>query len=291
MKSFKKFLKEQRVYKSLCEALITFGGKAYPKFNNVVIIAGGMGSGKSFAKNFALGIEGFDYEIDEMKRLSIMSEKISKKVKDRFGIDIYSKDGKSMNDPDVATLVHQIISKDLNLGGKRLSALYKSILSSPKDRKPNLIFDISMKNLKQLKKYVGPLEEMGYDKNNIHIVWVMNDVETALEQNRKRERTAPDDIILKSHSDVSKSVSELLRDAKTLDSYMNGDFVLFFNKKNVDNELTSSGRGGSYMSRSNYVYLKKSGKLLDKEKIAKSILTKISYYSPERKLWSDKIDT
>lgn len=30
----------------LQEALITFGGKAYPKFGNIVILAGGAGSGK-----------------------------------------------------------------------------------------------------------------------------------------------------------------------------------------------------------------------------------------------------
>lgn len=41
MKSFKDFT-------SLDEALITFGGKAYPKFGQVVILAGGAGSGKGF---------------------------------------------------------------------------------------------------------------------------------------------------------------------------------------------------------------------------------------------------
>ena len=35
-------------HKSLQEKLITFGKKAYPKFGNVVILAGGAGSGKGF---------------------------------------------------------------------------------------------------------------------------------------------------------------------------------------------------------------------------------------------------
>ena len=40
------YIEEQ--YDVLIEKLITFGGKAYPKFGNVVIMAGGAGSGKGF---------------------------------------------------------------------------------------------------------------------------------------------------------------------------------------------------------------------------------------------------
>ena len=46
MKSFKDFT-------SLDEALITFGGKAYPKFGQVVILAGGAGSGGFDASTWA----------------------------------------------------------------------------------------------------------------------------------------------------------------------------------------------------------------------------------------------
>ena len=35
----------------LQEALITFGGKPYPKFGNIVILAGGAGSGKGFIRD------------------------------------------------------------------------------------------------------------------------------------------------------------------------------------------------------------------------------------------------
>ena len=42
MKSFRELV--------MNEKLITFGGKAYPKFGQVVILAGGAGSGKGFVK-------------------------------------------------------------------------------------------------------------------------------------------------------------------------------------------------------------------------------------------------
>lgn len=41
------------------EALITFGGKNYPNFGQVVIVAGGSGSGKGFVIDNLFGI--FNY--------------------------------------------------------------------------------------------------------------------------------------------------------------------------------------------------------------------------------------
>ena len=47
------YISEQ--YEVLLEKLITFGGKAYPKFGNIVIMAGGAGSGKGFVKDKLVG--------------------------------------------------------------------------------------------------------------------------------------------------------------------------------------------------------------------------------------------
>ena len=55
------YIEEQ--FDELMEALITFGGKAYPKFGNVVIMAGGAGSGKGFVKDNLVGIEGFTFDV------------------------------------------------------------------------------------------------------------------------------------------------------------------------------------------------------------------------------------
>ncbi len=49
MLSFNNFMKES--FSELSEALITFAGQAYPKFGNVIILAGGAGSGKGFIKD------------------------------------------------------------------------------------------------------------------------------------------------------------------------------------------------------------------------------------------------
>jgi hypothetical protein len=52
------------------EALITLANKR-PKYNNIVILAGGAGSGKGFINTNLLGIEGKTFDVDEIKRLGL----------------------------------------------------------------------------------------------------------------------------------------------------------------------------------------------------------------------------
>jgi hypothetical protein len=74
------YIKEQ--YDILLEKLITFGGQAYPNFGNVVIMAGGAGSGKGFVKDNLVGMEGFVFDVDELKTLAAKTPMIIKKIKD-----------------------------------------------------------------------------------------------------------------------------------------------------------------------------------------------------------------
>jgi len=53
--------------KYINEKLITLGNR--PKFEQVVILAGGAGSGKGFVTNNILGIEGNVIDVDKIKKL------------------------------------------------------------------------------------------------------------------------------------------------------------------------------------------------------------------------------
>lgn len=59
MKSFKEFM--------LDEKLMIFGKKAYPQFNNVLILAGGAASGKGFVTQKLIGMEGVVLDVDRVK--------------------------------------------------------------------------------------------------------------------------------------------------------------------------------------------------------------------------------
>ncbi len=74
MDTFKQFsekLLNHEVEGQIDEALITFGGKAYPKFGQVVILAGGAGSGKGFVNSNLLGIDGKVFDVDALNGLAI----------------------------------------------------------------------------------------------------------------------------------------------------------------------------------------------------------------------------
>jgi hypothetical protein len=94
-------------HKSLQEKLITFGKKAYPKFGNVVILAGGAGSGKGFQLEKLLGIEGKVFDVDHLKQLAIKSEMFAKRIKDETGQDIKNYD---LKNPDNVSKLHDVLS-------------------------------------------------------------------------------------------------------------------------------------------------------------------------------------
>jgi hypothetical protein len=62
----KKKLKFKEIQR-LNEAGLSLNGKAYPKFNNVIIAAGGAGSGKGFVLNNVLLFKGKTFDVDALK--------------------------------------------------------------------------------------------------------------------------------------------------------------------------------------------------------------------------------
>lgn len=278
-----KYIKEQ--YDVLLEKLITIGGKAYPRYNNVVIMAGGAGSGKGFVKDNLLGLEGFVFDVDELKKMASATPMIRKKVKDELGIDM--KDlSDNLKDPDNVSRLHSIIADYLELDSKREQLLFKSILAADPERLPNIIFDVTLKDLRKLQKITRQVSEIGYDKSNIHIVWVVNDIEVAKAQNLERDRRVPAEILVNTHRGASNTMFDIINMGKTLDNYMDGDIVFAFNKVGVDSDLVTSKRGGKYIADSNYFYVKRKGEpVMSVDQLSKDLRAKIASYVPPEVDW------
>ena len=113
MRTFLEHLEE--VWVPLEEKLITFGNQAYPKFGTVVIMAGGAGSGKGFVKGQLLGLEGFTFDVDAIKKLALKADGINAKVKKELGTDLSKFD---LKNPDDVSKVHEIIGDYLKLDNK-----------------------------------------------------------------------------------------------------------------------------------------------------------------------------
>jgi hypothetical protein len=288
MLSFESYLKED--YAELSEKLITFAGKAYPKFGNVVIMAGGAGSGKGFVIDRLVGLEGYTFDVDQLKSLAAKTPAIIKKIKDEMGIDIADLAANLRNPENVAKL-HDIIGSYLGLDAARQKTLYTSILTASPDRKPNIIFDVTLKDLKKLETLTRQVTGLGYDKKSVHIVWVINDIEVAKAQNAKRDRTVPVEILVNTHRGAAQTMLDIVNMGNSLKKYMDGDIVFAFNKIGVDANLATSDRGGSYIKGphikdANYFYVKRSGKpVMDVETINKDVRAKIAQYVPKNAEW------
>ena len=298
MQSFEQFFKEsveaedtlreeyiEEQYDILLEKLITFGGKAYPKFGNIVIMAGGAGSGKGFVKDKLVGIEGRVFDVDELKTLASKTPIIQKRVKEKFGVDLADL-ASNLKDPENVAKLHEIIGDALNLPDRRMQSFYRSILTASNDRKPNIIFDVTLKDLRKLQNITRQVGSIGYAKENIHIVWVVNDIEVAKAQNLKRARTVPTEILVNTHRGASNTMQDILNLGKDLSRYMDGDIVFAFNKVGVDSEVVKSGSGGMYVKDANYFYAKRKGKApTPVAGLEKDLKAKIRSYVPKDVNW------
>ena len=300
MQSFSSFFKDVQLveesireqyiaeqYDLLIEKLITFGGQAYPKFGNIVIMAGGAGSGKGFVKDKLVGIEGKVFDVDELKTLAAKTPAIRKKVQAEFGVDLENLAANLKNPENVARL-HEIIGDALNLPDKKMQAFYASVLSAADDRKPNIIFDVTLKDLRKLEKLTRQVASIGYDKKNVHIVWVVNDIEVAIDQNAKRDRTVPVEILVNTHRGASQTMLDIINMGKSLKKYMDGDIVFAFNKVGVDSEIQKGSGGGMAIKDANYFYVKRKGKdVTPQAKLAQDLKAKIQSYVPKNVDWTD----
>lgn len=284
MIGFKEFLTEE--YADLSEKLITFANQAYPKFGTVVIMAGGAGSGKGFVLSKLIGVEGYTFDVDALKSIAAKTPFIVKKIKDELGVDLKALAG-DMKNPENVSALHNIIGGHLALDNKRLQALYSSILTAAPDRKPNLIFDVTMKDLSKFATLTHQLQTLGYDMKNIHIVWVVNDIEVAKEQNAKRGRSVPAEILVSTHRGVSATMKDILTMGTSLGKYMNGDIVLAFNKCHVDVEFTKgTNKKAGYVNVANYVYVKRAGHPATQlDDLKADIRSKIASYVPKDIDW------
>ena len=292
MKTFNQHLTEeldlQESAEILMEKLITFGGKAYPNFGNVVIMAGGAGSGKGFVLSNLVGLEGKVMDVDALKTASAKSPLIRKRVKAETGMDIEAI-ASDLKNPENVGKLHDIIANVLQLDTRQKKVLMRGILGAAPDRKPNLVFDTTLKDLQKLGNLSRMLTNVGYEKRNIHIVWVVNDIEVAKAQNLTRSRTVPAEILVNTHRGASQTMADIVNMGKTLKTYMDGDIVFAFNKVGVDADLKVSGGGGSFLQDAKYFYAKRAGKPpTPVASLDKDIKAKISRYVPKAVTWSGR---
>ena len=282
-------------YGELSEVALKFRGQIKPKFNTVVIMAGGAGSGKGFVKSHLIDVEGITFDVDYYKTIMDKLKKIPfdkimstiPEVRDNPDYRNLSMEHliKNQHNPKYVAILHQII-KETNIVSKREIAVFKSIASKDKTRKPNIIYDVTLKDLGKLKKISDTVQLYGYDAKDIHIVWIINHIDTAKEQNKSRSRRVDEPILLNTHMGVAQTMHQIVYGMQgTLKNYMDGDIIIVFNNTaEKDSEFVKSNdNSGSYMKNSTYHYIKRSGKKV--MRVPNKLRKKIDRYVPNKNLW------
>ena len=284
------FLNEQR---KLEERLLAVGGKLYPRQNNVLILAGGAGSGKGFILKNVIGFEGKVFDVDALKTKVIDRAKrgflgaMAKEFWDKYGLDLGEIDTK---DAPSTTIVHEFL-KEKGLNDKQIEYFFKS-RGFNEYRKDNVIFDVTLKNLDKLNEILNYCDLGGYQVKNRHIVWVLSSIENALKQNSERDRKVNPDILLKTHKGVSLTLKELIKNSEKYRDRIDGDIFIVFNVRDIDTFSTvnrdedTNKIKSTIIDKYTAIQIKKaelSAKSFDE--IGHEIIDKINAYVPQEAQW------
>lgn len=274
MKTFKEFLEERA---------LNIGNKSvsYPKFGNILILAGGAGSGKGFASNRMIAFEGKRFDVDAIKTnlLKFKPADLSKKFAEQTGRYLESI---NLTDPVDASLMHKFVA-DNKLDDKMLTTFFMAQAGNP-NHKPNVIMDVTLKNIDKLKEISELAQLGGYDRKKIHIVWIINDFNVSIAQNNARSRTVSSEIMFKTHIGAAKTMKELVANSAEYRKYADGDIWALFNKANVDNKMTK-GQTSFVVDFYTAMRIKKAGQAANYTEVEQQIIDKINSYVPSDTNW------
>ena len=242
------------------EKLITFDKKVYPKYNNVVVMCGGGGSGKGFVVSNVLGIDAKVLNVDDIKETLLKfkdDNPLSIKYKKEYGKYLSQVD---LRNGDECKDLHKFVEANA-LAKKQYNKLFRS--EYHKKDKTNLLFDVTLKNYPKLEDISGLCLIGGYKPENVHLVWVLNNYDTAEKQNKMRDRKVPENILKKTHTGCSDTVKKLLDKTDSL-GIVNGDVWIYFGSTLTgDAKLVNSPNGGKYLEDFCVVKVKEAGKELE----------------------------
>ena len=280
------FLEEQhlREYQQLDEKLIIVGkGKRY---GQIMFLAGGAGSGKGFAiSNFLEGDKFKVRDVDEWKKGLLRINSLKKKWPEIKGLNL--------REPKDVYKLHMFV-KEKGIKDKTLDKMLgdaRQTGAAKKGTLPNILFDMTLKDINEIKNVMPQLIETGYDKRNIHLTWVLTNYHVAVKNNADRERVVPSDILLQTHEGAAKTMVDILR-GKTptgLDGAVN---VILNNRENTipftdsqDKIIKGSKSKQIVVKDFTYLNMKKEGKKFNNiNAIQKQLFSWISKNVPKTAL-------
>jgi len=278
----------------LVEKLITYSSRA--PYGQVVFVAGGAGSGKGFAISNFLDSAGYKLrDVDELKKQLQILNRIGKisidQILDKYGKSLTEKDienikqvqadgyklqNMDLKKPNHVMALHSLV-KAMGIKDKSLANMLAA--QTNPEALPNIMFDITAKDISDIISVLPQLKNAGYQSQNIHLTWVLTNYIIAMENNKKRDRQVPEDVLLKTHEGAGNTIWGII--TRALPKGMNGRVDVVLNNpentvymKDVDgNEITGTS-GQKYPSDFVSLPLKKPGSGIYPESLWKEVLFK-----------------
>ena len=248
------------------EALIQLANQKDSHFGQVVILAGGAGSGKGTILKNLLDIKGKVFDVDELKSWMTRIPEWRKELQKALpGVDLDKPDW--LSNPDNVSTAH-MVAKKLGIEGRQKNTVFDSVMLADSRRKPNLIFDVTLKEYSKLEDIIKYVTDAGYQKQNVHIVWVLSEMTAAIKNNASRTRQVKEDILIDTHEGASATMAEIVKNGALLRSKLDGNIVVAFNTVRlegvsdttiIEKEVSGRRKKASYISKAIYVFLKKRG--------------------------------
>ena len=240
--NIKDFILEVINEEQLNEKLMVYNNRK--PYGQVVFLAGGAGSGKGFASNHFLDKEMFKVrDVDKMKKQLQILNRLGKididGILKKYGKNIPAKEIENirsiqsqgfqlrnlqLKQPNHVRALHQLVKAM----GIKDSSLEKLLVGKDNpETLPNIMFDITAKDVSDITKVVPMLKKAGYQSKNVHLTWVLTNFVTAMENNKQRERMVPEDILLKTHEGAANTVWGLI--TKAMPKGLNGRVDVILN--------------------------------------------------------------
>ena len=285
--NIKDFILEVISEEQLNEKLLVYNNRK--PYGQVVFLAGGAGSGKGFASDHFIDKELFKVrDVDEMKKQLQILNRLGKididGILKKYGKNIPAAEIENIRNlqsqgfqlrnlqlkkPDHVRALHQLV-KAIGIKDSSLVTLLKG--KDNPETLPNIMFDITAKDVSDITSVIPMLKKVGYKSKNVHLTWVLTKFLTAIENNKQRERMVPEDILLKTHEGAANTVWSLV--TKAMPKGLNGRVDVILNNpehtvkyKDADgNEVDGIAKG--FLS----LPLKKEGGKINPEKVWKQKL-------------------
>lgn len=210
----------------------------FPKYGQIIFLVGGAGSGKNFVLQNMINYNGVNCDVDDLKTYISREAKFKEEKYRDKGNDFL--DDMDFKDSKKVFQMHNFSKKIFEPEGSEMeNTKLDGLLNAARQNKsknslPNIVLNITGKDVHDFARLSVPFVEAGYKPNNVHIIWVLTPYKEASENNKNRDRVVPEEILTKTHKGVKQAMDIIRKSNGTIEYEHKGQTKTFNMRKFID---------------------------------------------------------